>query len=265
MIINVLNLDRRPDRQKRFAANNDGLSHRFHSCIDGPSLGESGLAAYGVASTKLQYYNQATIGNQLSHMKQWMIAATDRDARTIAEDDAVFHPTFEWEADLILETLPDDWDIMFWGWTFATGLCLELAPDLRAVNIVTSDARPTDLIAAFKKSGAYPNPHRAWACYNSFAYSISAKGASRLLSLCSPIKDELGILRPSNTAVPIYGVDAKLACSLDQLEGYVAFPPLAIHLHDRTDTDMLPDGAPIRDTREDVLPSSVPAPMTVND
>lgn len=265
MLIHVLNLDRRPDRWKAFCENNGHLStDRRVSCIDGPTLGREALLRRGVDLEKLPHYSLATAGNQLSHAHQWRLASVENRNRHIAEDDAVFREDFETVAQDLLSTLPDNWDIVFWGHTFACPVSIEITPGGRSVMLATSSPRETDERATFKVPHYDPSLYRCYTCYNSFAYSISPLGAEKILSKCMPMRDEHGVIAPTQNVVPIYGVDAKLSAIAGQLQAYYCFPPIAMHLHDPAQSDMLPDGSPIRDTRDE-LPKTLPAPFTTND
>ena len=239
MQIYYTNLDRRPDRQQLFLQNNihAGILTKLKT-FDGVALGPDGLKHFGIDLANLPYYTVRTAGNFLSHYYAWQLAAVAPEPTTICEDDALLNHDFPCQAQSILASMPDDFDVMLWGWTFKCFMHCELIPGLRTVLIHTSQEPSPDERENFRKSDHYSQPCRCYAAWNSFAYTLSPAGARKLIDRCWPIRHENGKItaRPEN--FPIYGVDAKLATILQDLSAWIAYPPLAFHPHDPSDTDM---------------------------
>jgi GR25 family glycosyltransferase involved in LPS biosynthesis len=244
MNIRVLNLTRRPDRWTRFQMLNSHLSGAERvECIDGPALGVEGLREHGVDRESLPKYQCSTIGNQLTHMREWKRIAASQEAGTVAEDDAIFHRDFEGHARELLTLVPDDYDVIFWGWTQCCAVMFEIAPGCRWILGATSKEVMPGENHRFPKHPYVPNLHRVSHCYNSFAYTLSPRGARNLLEKCWPLKDETLPMTGTGTQVDIYGVDAKVSATIPFMQAYLCFPPIVYHPHDISDSDMVPDGA----------------------
>ena len=220
MQIRVLNLARREDRWQRFLLLNAYLKAiEKVDCIDGPMLGVKGLREHGVIREQLPKYQLSTIGNQLTHMREWQRCVDTDDPVTIAEDDAIFHPRFEDHQRETMDTLPDDWDIVFWGWTQCCAVMFEITPGCRWMLGATSREVMPGENRHFTRSPYVPNLHRVSHCYNSFAYTLSPRGAADLLNRCWPLKDETLQMTGTGAKVDIYGVDAKVSAMLTVCAG----------------------------------------------
>jgi len=212
-------------------------------CIDGPALGPAGLRDHGVVREELPKYQCSTIGNQLSHMREWRRIVDSNLMGTVAEDDAIFHADFEAHARDLFTLAPDDWDVIFWGWTQCCAVMFEIAPGCRWILGATSKEVMPGENRRFPRHPYVPNLHRCTHCYNSFAYTLSPRGARNLLDRCWPLKDETLPMTGTGAQVDIYGVDAKVSATIPFLQAYLSFPPIAYHPHDISDSDMVPDTA----------------------
>ena len=261
----VLNLDRRPDRWQKFKKNNRHIGRiERYSAVDGPLIAEDRKNRPEPFAHQYAYYYPGTIGNHLSHRNCWDRVRIQNEPATIAEDDAVFHPQYPTQRDEILRGVDLQYDVIFWGWTFSTGLMIELYPGGPSLSARPSKSDDADHTSEFLQSTPTARLYRAWGLWNSFAYTLSPNGAERLLDLAWPIVDENGVVPMSSDLFPIYGVDAKICAILDQLDAYVAIDPLAYHPHLKSDTDMLPPGHTPRVVKLDdpIVPNAPTLPPT---
>ena len=168
----------------------------------------------------------------------WQHAVNNDVTTHIAEDDAVLHPTFAEQAHELLSLLPDQWDIMLWGYTHKCGLTLEAYRNGPPLRLWTANAEAKLYTDTFLAATFVSNPVRCYAAWNTFAYSVTPAGARKLLDTCWPIKAENGRIPGQQKLFPIYGLDAKMACLMNDLSTWIAWPPLAFHPHDPDDSNM---------------------------
>jgi GR25 family glycosyltransferase involved in LPS biosynthesis len=126
MLINLINLDRSPDRLAEFTRNNSFLPQiRRFSGIDGKSLDLASLVAQGVLAPDTPW-SVGAIGSSLSHVRLWEEAIETRRTVTICEDDVVFNRHFTTASRALLHGLPAGWDLVLWGWNFDVYTAFEL-------------------------------------------------------------------------------------------------------------------------------------------
>jgi GR25 family glycosyltransferase involved in LPS biosynthesis len=240
--LHFINLQRRPDRREKFEHMARVHGKPIHeTTIDGPNLPLDVWPAHGINLAKLPYYNARTAGNHLSHKLMWEKAAQQSQPFHCFEDDAILHDDFARVAPEILACLPDDWDILMWGWTMACQLAFQVLPGCRTMYTDVIQAAVPQEIELYHQMQIEPQLFRAIAAWNSFAYSLSPAGAKKLLSLAWPILPENGVVAARSSFFPIYGVDAKLAAILPLLNAWITVPPLAYHPHDMRDSNMNSD------------------------
>ena len=94
----VINLDRRQDRMERLGPQLEelGIKYERHSAVDGKAIGISPM-----------------IAGTMSHVE---VLKKYRDQKIlILEDDAYFVKDFNEKFEIVMQTLPDDWDIFYLG------------------------------------------------------------------------------------------------------------------------------------------------------
>ena len=241
----LINLDRSEDRLEEFYRVNRHIEgiERF-SAIDGrglrQTLKEKGLLQEGFGVD----YTDGGLGCAMSHKAQWERAVASGEALTVIEDDAVFCKNFEEEHQRLLKTLPETWDIVFWGYILGLDLFFDLLPELpyyikyNTFNIKSSmkniDRWSERIVSGnlFKLLGGW-----GLACY-----SISPRGAEKFLEFCFPIrrlpvkrKNIMNIMNIKNILLKrkgVYypkvndGIDCPMVLLYPKMEAYVCVPPL---------------------------------------
>ena len=149
-------------------------------------------------------------------------------------------PDFKDQAEAIIAQLPDQWDLIYWGWVYRCYLIFELCNGGPAVIAKTSHGWEQGYKPYMLASDLDSQPYRCYAAWNSFCYTVSPRGASKLIKLCRPIRDENGRLPLQNDLFAIYGIDAKMAAITTSLQAYVAIPPLAMQPYDPKNSDISP-------------------------
>jgi GR25 family glycosyltransferase involved in LPS biosynthesis len=231
----VINLDRSPERLEEFRRANPHLKNlsRFPG-VDGKTVTHAELLQRGLFAEPI-LYNEGAIGNALSHIGIWEKAAKKSDITTVFEDDAIVHRDFEaLVPTLIEEELPDDWDIAYWGWNFDAVMGFDLFPGTPcAVRFSQNDLRQH--WQEIQKNAVRPNMHRLHYAFGVAGYSVSPKGAKKLLKLITPIKPFLCTIPALDLEVQNDAIDSALAGVCDQLNAYACFPPLVLtkneHVH----------------------------------
>ncbi|MBO6085913.1 MAG: glycosyltransferase family 25 protein, partial [Acetobacter sp.] len=185
----LINLDRSEDRLEEFYRVNRHIEgiERF-SAIDGrglrQTLKEKGLLQEGFGVD----YTDGGLGCAMSHKAQWERAVASGEALTVIEDDAVFCKNFEEEHQRLLKTLPETWDIVLWGYCADSTLFYDLLPGFSSCTAhfnQESLRKNIDLYSGRVVSGNLFKLLGAWGIP---CYTISPRGAGKLLNLCFPIR-----------------------------------------------------------------------------
>ncbi|WP_338699206.1 glycosyltransferase [Bradyrhizobium sp. 26S5] len=223
----VLNLDQSTGRWDKFRTRNAHLG-RFEriSAIDGSKLDRSQLERQGLIAPGLDY-SAGALGCALSHVQLWQKAASQDQPMTVFEDDAVSHPAFDEHRSAVLAQLPADWDVILWGYVYdPLFLWIDLgfsAAELRFYDRTepfawsdTSDGRPIY------------RPHRLRHAFGTQAYSISPRGASRLLSAVLPLKKQFIPFPGTPIVIEDQGIDGAMNTAYQAMRSFVCVPPLVV-------------------------------------
>ena len=219
----VINLERRPDRMARFSATNGFLSRlqRFPAC-DGRSVDRERLIAEGTIDARITCTSGA-LGCALSHRAVWLQALEKGDT-TVFEDDAVVNGNFEAQTQRLIAQLPPVWDIIYWGWNFDVPVVVDLLPGVGPVVMHCSQSSLRQGLQQFQALDLSPRLMRLLRFCGALAYTVSARGAERLLRGCFPLMPDF------------YGIDLAMARLAPTMNAAVALPPLAVSPNDDSET-----------------------------
>jgi GR25 family glycosyltransferase involved in LPS biosynthesis len=252
MLIQLINLDRSPERLRQFTEVNRHLSHveRFPA-IDGGQQDIAALIRNGtIEEPALERYTAGNLGLALTQLALWEKAIAAGEVLTVCEDDAIFHRHFERQAPELIARLPADWDIVLWGWNFDAPMMLDLGISFCVVFGEEQHLRQN--AEAFQDAPAEPYPMRLLSAFGTFCYSVSAKGARALRDFCLPIRPmelrllwpEPGnkvLLRPAGRLLN-RGIDVMMAIAYPDLRAFVSVPPLVVskneHFRSATQRDV---------------------------
>jgi glycosyl transferase, family 25 len=228
----VINLDRSFDRLTTFKAKNGFLGglERF-AAVDGRALNRAQLQRAGFLDPEVSYTDGA-LGAALSHFTLWEKAAADGIAVTVCEDDAVLNRGFQRRAAGLIEALPDDWDIVLWGWNFDSVLIVDGLPGVSECLIQSDQASMRTELDRFQALDIEPRALRLLNAFGMLCYSLTPGGAKKLLAACWPIRAMSVAIRGLTGPLPNYGFDVMCNAAYPQLKAYVAFPPLAVSPND---------------------------------
>jgi glycosyl transferase family 25 len=221
----VLSLDRTPERFATFQSFNAHLAQIDRvSAIDGatldiPHLIDIGFVAPGFT---LEFYHSPELGLALSNLALWGYAIKNGAPITIAEDDAIFNHHFELSAKAVLRSMPAQWDFILWGFNFDSWVWFDALPGTSWVTAQFDQNTLRNGITAFQEQTIEPRAYPIKRAFGTPCYSISPRGAFKLLSRILPLSP---LIVPGN--VPTIGFDVQLNVVYTR-DSYVCFPPLVV-------------------------------------
>ncbi len=250
----LLNLNRSTDRLALFRARNPHASSFARvTAVDGQLADRERLRRADVISPELSYSDGA-LGCALSHLSQWRDAVQQNVALTICEDDAVLCANFEEEAARVIEQLPTTWEYVLWGYNFDAPLTYDVAENLSPCTALFDQDVLRSNIQRFAQTRVTTRLSKFLRGFGTVAYSVSPRGAMRLINFCMPLRP-LETLHPALPhAVPNTGIDNMIAHLAPSMSAYVAVPPLVVTPNDarastvqnmvRTEMDLARDRFP---------------------
>ncbi len=229
--VQVISLERTPQRRSEFARRNPHLDYQFFDAVDGAALTPEAIAATGLFGPGLPY-TRGAYGVALSHHALWQKTIALAEPMTIAEDDAIFREDFAVARAQMLEGMLPGWDMVLWGWNFDSVMGLRVVPGMPAAMAFDQRAMLAAL-PGFRFTTTRPQAFRLDFAFGLPAYTISPGGAKKLTARCFPLTD-------FTTAVPILpqpvrneGLDVALSRAYPLTDSYACFPPLALSPNDR--------------------------------
>jgi glycosyl transferase, family 25 len=243
--IYVINLDRSTDRLTEFQSINGHimpLISRF-SAIEGKSVQRATYIERGIITADLNY-RDGTLGNALSHVALWEIAASNALPVTICEDDAIFNGHFRESSSSLLAELPPDWHIVFWGWNFSSVLWFHMLPNVLSSISHFDQEMLRRGMSSFQTAILRPQAFKLIQTFGTVCYSVSPEGARLLRQLCLPIRNMTIAIPPLQRVLANQALDVLLNNFYRSLNSFVSFPPLVVTKNERlTSTVRNPDGS----------------------
>jgi GR25 family glycosyltransferase involved in LPS biosynthesis len=225
----VISLERTPDRWRAFeAANNGGPAYTRFDAVDGLKIDPAELVSSGTMMRGLSY-TAGAIGCALSHIAFWRACAAADGPVTVCEDDAILHPDFSRCAAAAAELRPD-FDLILWGWNFNSVLGGELF-DGAPFAMGFDEDRMRQSTIAFRAQSPTPTLLRLHRAFGTLCYTISPKGAAKLLTLCLPLAPARVFFPLLNRESDNTGIDIPMNAAYPQIAAFAAFPPLALTLN----------------------------------
>ena len=228
MQMRVINLDRSRDRMDNFRARNPARNDiaRFPA-IDGLRADRARLIASEVLAPDLDYTGGA-LGCALSHLVQWRDVIQSDVALTVIEDDAVLAANFVEEATRLIDLLPDDWEYVAWGYNLDAAVTFDLLPGFTPCQATFNQETSRRRSQYFSVETVDSRLFRLHDAFGTVCYSISPRGARRLLDFCMPLRPMV-VQHPSLPyPLPNTGIDSMIAKAWPSMAAYVAVPPLVI-------------------------------------
>jgi glycosyl transferase, family 25 len=248
--IHLVNLDRNPERLAEFCNVNRHLTSvsRFPA-VDGKSLELGSLVQQGLVTEDiLSAFSVGALGCAMSNLTLWDKAIANDQVVTICEDDAIFNNRFEERAEDLLKRLPNNWDIMFWGFNFNLFVCFEVLPGVSPCVVTFDQDQMRSGSGIFKMQAITPQAYKARWVFGTSCYSISPLGAKNLKNKILPLRPQTVPL-PEAQRVPPYrpkwrtvGIDNCINAVHREINSFVCFPPLVISKNEREKSTVLNSG-----------------------
>ncbi len=229
MDIYVINLDRSLDRMAAFEALNGQLPVNFIrlSAVEGKNSARGALVDRGIITADLRYGDGA-LGNALSHLALWDLAIERNRPLAICEDDAILNRGFAQAAEILLQSLPNDWHIILWGWNFDSIVLFDMVPGVSPCLGMFDQDRMRMGIDAFQSAELHPQHFRLFKAFGVVSYSVSPRGAQAMKNLCLPLSNRDVFIPGLGRSVPNTAIDVALNETYPRINAYVSFPPLVI-------------------------------------
>ncbi|HUB47990.1 MAG TPA: glycosyltransferase family 25 protein [Acetobacteraceae bacterium] len=258
-VLRVINLDRAACRMRRFQAMHPEVPIRRVEAQDGATLDRHKLVHSGTFAQN-NCFTAGALGCAMSHLQLWRMCLADGIPYHIAEDDVTLCEDFWTTAGHLLRGL-DRWDIVLWGYNADWPLQFRGEYGNNPSLLIT-DIR-TEVTPELRPRIAMPRLFGLIQAAGTTCYSISAKGAARLLERCLPIGGKRpSILDPLDgdreRTLPPHamrarrlfvnkfagltqennGIDVELCNHYRELDAYVCLPSLTLHRFDTSDSSI---------------------------
>jgi len=222
----VVNLDKSVDRweKSREELSANGITAERFSATLGKAMTDEELQEKTTFGARY-FCTPGMIGCFMSHLRIWQRTVEEGlPAVVVLEDDVVvLHSDFNRRLQVLLDELPDDWDVCLLGAVGCIATEREALP-MKVYGLVTGGGRASP----GKTRSISPNIYVPYRPAGTHAYMISQRGAAKLLRLCPK---------------PRYHVDLT-AWSIKELNLYAAREQLATQRFD-DDTTVSKQGAPL--------------------
>ncbi|ASU37178.1 glycosyl transferase [Herbaspirillum sp. meg3] len=225
--VRVISLDDALARRASFLEKNSHLDYEFINAVRGTSIAAEVLNDPSLFASNLNY-TKGAYGCALSHLAIWFDAIDNNEIMTVAEDDAIFRHDFQSMQQQLLSNLPDDWDIVMWGWNFDSILSLNSMPEVSPAVIFFDQNQLRNRTYEFQIATQRPNLLPLDKCFGTPAYSISPKGAEKFIKGCFPLQHFLLYFPGLNRELPNNGIDIAMNRFYSSTNSFACFPPLVI-------------------------------------
>ena len=223
--VTVISLKRSADRRENFRRHNAHLDFEFFDAVDGSALSLAELNAGGLFEPGLPY-SVGAYGVALSHLTQWDRIIESGQARTIAEDDAIFRLDFPSQQTRLLQALPPDWDMILWGWNFDAALALDAMPGMTPMALLCDQQQLRGALDQFQAITTPPQLFRLRSAFGLPCYSMSPAGARKFKAGCFPMRNAAVFFPVLGSDVRNFGIDIATNRLYPDLNVLFSLPPL---------------------------------------
>jgi GR25 family glycosyltransferase involved in LPS biosynthesis len=235
--IKVINLERSIERRDYFTKNNNGLDYEFINGVDGKLLSDNEIFNDKLFIKPLPFPSRGAYGTALSHLKLWSLVIELNSPLTIAEDDAIFRGDFKIKSEEIISQLPENWDIVLWGWNFDSILSLSVMPNISPAVMIFNQKILRENIHLFKDQREKTYSFKLDKCFGTLAYTISPLGANNFKKQCFPMKNFELFFPVLNRKLENMGIDVAMNRIYSTTASYVSFPPLVVTKNDHSTSE----------------------------
>ncbi|GBR03112.1 glycosyltransferase family 25 protein [Acetobacter oeni] len=234
--IRVISLDRIPWRFEAFVRANPNLPAERVSACDGSGLDIATCVRDGLFADTFGY-RAGEMGCAVSHIILWQECAGGSIPFHIAEDDAIIRDDFFRQVHNILSRR-EDWDIVLWTYNYNWPVALRPASGTGHVVLTGPDSNPA-IVARQKEEFQSGLREPALLPLASAAgigcYSISPKGAARMLDACLPLTQQPARYAINPEVAWINSaLDVEMSRYYEKQNAWLAYPPLALMINDES-------------------------------
>jgi len=224
----LINLDRGAERLARFQADNAFLPdvQRF-AAVDGGALNREKLVSQGLIDAQLAY-TDGNLGCALSHLSLWETALRNDAPLTVFEDDAVLNRHFARRSAALLSGLPSDWDFVLWGWNFDTILLVDVLPGVSEASMTFDQQSLRGRLSDYQQLDFDVAAHALVCAFGTMAYSVSPRGARKMLGTCLPLRPFKLVIGGPSFTVDNRSIDVVTNALYSKMRAFACFPPLAV-------------------------------------
>ncbi|UCI19167.1 glycosyltransferase family 25 protein [Mesorhizobium sp. B2-1-8] len=227
-LIHLINLDRSITRLSKYQANNPHLVRNTLRvpAIDGASTDRSQLIKEGIITEDCAYL-PGSLGCALSHINLWRLAVSENKVITIFEDDVRSSFDFLPESARILSNAPADWEMIKWGFLFDP-LFLWLDFSFSKAKLEFYDRRYSKQGHLFQSDKSSRTLIKIAHSFGLQAYSVTPKGARKLLEKCLPLKKRTIPFPGTGVILEDTGIDCAMCAAYCSMQAFICMPPLVI-------------------------------------
>lgn len=236
MILNVINLKRRPDRLSKFMMYNEHVKQYINifEAIDGNDIDLNKLEEQNLIKGPFKTMNKYIIANGLSQRQLWLKCIELNENCIIFEDDAIIRKDFILQYNKLINNCPD-FDILYFGYNFDSIIHFEFLDSMMKLKCVF-DKKDVNL-NNFSSLTTSIQPFRTKNNFGVPGYVISPNGAKKLLQLCFPMQERKIYIESLKRQTTTYTLDIIINYFYDKINPYICFPPLVITPNDKSDSD----------------------------
>ncbi len=239
--VQVISLQRTPERRAVFRAMNPGLNFQFLDAVDGKQLPETTLKDPALFQPEIHFKTLGAFGSALSHLQCWDLAIARHEPITVAEDDAIFRADFHPMAARTMAMLPPDWDLVLWGWNFNAIASILPMREVSPVVMLCDEARMRQQVETFRAMDEPAHLYPLDKCFGIPAYTISPRGAQKYKSLCFPIRPMTIGFPMFKAPLPATSLDIAMNLYYPKTSSWLSMPPLAVTPNDEPSSTIIRD------------------------
>ena len=230
--LRVISLDRTPQRFAQFLEWNPGFEVQRFVAFDGALL-HRGDCVRDQVIAESNAYSPGALGNAMSHVALWRQCAAGSTPFHIVEDDVILRADFLAMAETLLDAAPG-WEVALWLHNLDWPLKVNAAPGVGPAVVQYDPAEALRQLESFKSWTGRPAMLRLVSAAGIGCYSVTPRGAARMLADCLPIGSEKAVYsaqpqkRWDNGAL-----DVEMSRHYERWQAYVTLPPLAVAPNDQ--------------------------------
>lgn len=223
----VINLDRHPERLAAFRERNApaGVDIERFPAIEGAELGPIERAVI----SKTGKLTNGAIGCAASHRALWQRCVALGRPIIIFEDDAALRHDLATALPHAVASIGGLWDILLLG--FNTDAPLDVRVSGKAISAPVIRAEIGRYLRYFPRAIEPPTAAVLRMALGTCGYTITPRGAAKLLSTCFPVDGRRFII-DNRLGFP-FGVDVAMAIDYPAMNAFVCLPPLVISPNDK--------------------------------